>query len=95
MVEIPASEFLRTRAGLVRLLKAINRAGDNGISTRELCYKVFVSRDTFCIKQLEFAESQGYITRETMSLGTRGHPYTINKISVKGKKLLKELRANV
>jgi hypothetical protein len=97
MVEIPASEFARTHSGLIRLLEAIEKVGERGISTRELCYKVFVSRDSFCVKQLEFAEKQGYIIREVVPLGSsrRGHPYTINKITVKGKKLLKELRANV
>ena len=93
MVEIPATEFLRTHKGLVRLLEAIEKAGS--ISTRELCYKVFGSRHNFCIRQLEFAEKQGYIIRESVSLGGRGHPYTVNKITVKGKKLLKELRASV
>jgi hypothetical protein len=92
MVEIPPSEFLRTHRGLVRLLKAIEKAGDKGITTRELCYKVFTSRDSFCIKQLEFAEEQGYIARDTVSIGRRGHPYTVNKITTKGKKLLQELK---
>jgi CTP-dependent riboflavin kinase len=92
MVEIPASEFLRTRRGLVRLLEAIKKAGDSGITTRELCYKVFTSRDSFCVKQLEFAEEQGYITREVVPVGGRGHPYTINKITNKGSRLLAEIR---
>jgi hypothetical protein len=93
MVEIPADEFVMTHKGLVRLLEAIEKAGS--ISTRELCYKVFTSRDSFCVKQLEFAEKQGYIIRDTVPLGGRGHPYTVNKITKKGQKLLEELRANV
>jgi hypothetical protein len=95
MVEVPAADFYKKYRGLVKLLQEIQRAGDSGISTSKLCYKVFVSRDTFCMKQLEFAEKQGYITRKVMPSGGRGHPYTINKISSKGKKLLGELRANV
>jgi hypothetical protein len=92
MVEIPASEFARTHSGLIRLLEAIEKVGERGISTRDLCYKVFVSRDSFCVKQLEFAEKQGYITRDVVPVGGRGHPYTINKITSAGKKLLAEIR---
>jgi hypothetical protein len=95
VVEVPAADFKKKYAGLVRLLEAIEHAGDSGISTSKLCYKVFASRHTFCIEQLEFAKKQGYITRKVVSSGGRGHPYTINKISSKGKKLLEELRANV
>jgi hypothetical protein len=94
MVEISADEFARTHKGLIRLLQAIDKSGSEGISTRELCYKVFASRDTFCVKQLEYAEKQGYISRKTVPLGGRGHPYTVNRITAKGKNLLKEL-ANV
>jgi hypothetical protein len=63
------------------------------LTTRELCYKVFVSRDTFCVKQLEYAEKQGFIIRKTVPLGGRRHPYTINKITSGGRKLLAEIRA--
>jgi hypothetical protein len=94
VVEVPAAEFKKKYRGLVKLLQAIERTGDNGISTSKLCYKVFVSRHTFCIEQLEFAEKQGYITREVVPVGGRGHPYTLNKITKKGKELLRELRAN-
>jgi hypothetical protein len=92
MVEISADEFARTHKGLIRLLQAIDKSGSEGISTREVCYKVFVSRDTFCVKQLEYAEKQGYITRKTVSLGGRGHPYTVNKITSAGRRLLAEIR---
>jgi hypothetical protein len=92
VVEVPAAEFYKKYRGLVKLLRAIERAGDNGISTSKLCYKVFVSRHTFCIEQLEYAEKQGYITREVVPLGGRGHPYTVNKITSAGRKLLAEIR---
>jgi hypothetical protein len=92
VVEVPAAEFYKKYRGLVKLLRAIERAGDNGISTSKLCYKVFVSRHTFCIEQLEFAEKQGYITRDVVPVGGRGHPYTLNKITNRGKSLLKELK---
>jgi hypothetical protein len=94
MVEVPIDDFAKTHQGLIMLLKAIEKAGEEGISTKKLCYKVFVSRGSFCIKLLEFARKQGYITRETVSHGgKRGHPYTINKITSAGRKLLAEIRA--
>jgi hypothetical protein len=43
------------------------------------------------MKQLELAENWGYTTREVVHLEGRGHPYKVNKITSKGKKLLKEL----
>lgn len=100
MVEVPTAEFYKKYKGLVNLLQEIERSGDTGIATSKLCYKVFASRDSFCIKQLQLAEQWGFITREVVPLGgkkigRRGHPYKINKITVKGKKLLKELMANV
>ena len=92
VIEVPAAEFKKKYAGLVKLLQAIERTGDHGISTSKLCYKVFVSRHTFCIEQLEYAEKQGYITRDVVPVGGRGHPYTINKITNKGSRLLAEIR---
>jgi hypothetical protein len=100
MVEVPAADFYKKYRGLVMLLQEIERSGDTGIATSKLCYKVFTSRDSFCMKQLELAEDWGFITREVVPLDggkrrRRGHPYKINIITVKGKKLLKELRVNI
>jgi hypothetical protein len=95
MVEVPAAEFAKKYRGMVMLLQEISRHGDTGISTGKLCYKVFQSRHSFCMKQLELAENWGYVTREVVHLKGRGHPYKVNKITSKGKNLLKELRANV
>jgi hypothetical protein len=47
------------------------------------------------MKQLELAEEWGYTTREVVHLEGRGHPYKVNKITSKGKRLLQEIRANV
>ena len=91
MVEVPAEEFAKKYRGLIMLLKEIERVGDTGIATSKLCYRAFRSRHSFCIKQLEYAERQGYITRDIIRSGERGHPYTINRITAKGKTLLEEL----
>jgi hypothetical protein len=95
LVEVPAAEFAKKYRGMVMLLQEISKHGDTGISTSKLCYKVFKSRDSFCMKQLELAENWGYTTREVVHLEGRGHPYKINKITSRGKKLLQELRSNV
>jgi hypothetical protein len=87
LVEVPAAEFAKKYRGMIMLLQEISKHGDKGISTSNLCYKVFQSRHSFCMKQ--------YITREVVHLEGRGHPYKVNKITSKGKKLLQELRANV
>ena len=93
MVDVPVAEFYKKYRGLVKLLQEIERSGDTGIATSKLCYKVFVSRDSFCMKQLELAEEWGFITREVVPVGGRGHPYTINKITSAGRKLLAEIMA--
>jgi hypothetical protein len=92
VVEVPAAEFYKKYRGLVMLLQEIERSGDRGIATSKLCYKAFASRDSFCMKQLELAEEWGFITREVVPVGGRGHPYTVNKITSAGRKLLAEIR---
>lgn len=92
MVEIPADQFYERYENMVILLREIDRARSAGISTRELCEKVFHTKHQNCTKELRVAERNGYIIREVVPGGDRGDPYTINKINAKGKKLLRELK---
>jgi hypothetical protein len=93
MVQIPADQFYEKYENMVKLLEEIERMGSAGISTRSLCEKVFHTRHANCLKELKVAERNGYITRDVVPGEGRGHPYTLNKISKKGKKLLEELKA--
>jgi hypothetical protein len=95
MVEIPADQFYEKYENMVKLLEEIEKIGSAGISTRSLCEKVFHTRHINCLKELRIAERNEYIIRDVVPGGGRGHPYTVNKITKKGKKLLKELRGNI
>jgi hypothetical protein len=94
MVEIPADQFYEKYENMVKLLEEIERAGSVGISTRSLCEKVFHTRHVNCLKELRIAERNEYITREAVPGEGRGHPFVLNKITKKGKELLRELRAS-
>lgn len=95
MVEISAEEFARTHKGLIKLLRAIDAAGQTkGIATRKLCEQEFNSRH-YCNELLEYARRQGFITRKREPAEGKGNTLHVNRIAAKGKKLLKELEGIV
>jgi hypothetical protein len=86
--------FIRDHTGLVRLLIAVNRAGKRGISTRRVCEQVFNSR-SYGLEMLKEAAKQELITRSTPvppGKGERGNWLVVNKITPKGRRLLKNLQ---
>ena len=73
------------------MLKAIEDAGPSGLPTRKGSEKVFNSR-TYGWKILKQAEELGYLERKkARRKGSRGHPFVMNYITPKGRKLLREL----
>jgi predicted HTH transcriptional regulator len=83
------SDFLRKKdnAGLVRVLKIIQEAGKDGISTTKLCEQAFKTRN-YGIRVINRAYDEGYIKR--FGKNKRGHK-KINYLSDKGKELLSQL----
>ncbi len=84
------SDFLRKKdnAGLVRLLKIIQEAGKDGISTRKLCEQAFHTHN-YGMRVINRAYDDGYIKR--FGKNKRGHN-KINYLSDKGKELLSQLQ---
>jgi hypothetical protein len=73
------------------MLQAIGKAGPSGLPTRQGSEQVFNSR-THGWRVLKQAETLGYIKREkARRKGSRGHPYVMNYLTAKGRKLLREL----
>ena len=85
-----SSNFPRKRdnAGLVRLLKIIQEAGKDGISTRKLCEQAFHTHN-YGMRVINRAYDDGYIKR--FGKNKRGHNKT-NYLSDKGKELLSQLQ---
>ena len=85
------SDFLRKKdnnaAGLVRLLKVIQEAGKDGISTTKLCEQAFKTRN-YGMRVINRAYDDGYIKR--FGKGKHAHK-KINYLSEKGKELLSQL----
>jgi hypothetical protein len=85
------SDFLRKKdnaARLVRLLKTIEAAGKDGISTRELCKQAFKTRN-YGMRVINGAYDEGYIKR----FGKSKHsPKKINYLSDKGIEMLSQLQ---
>ena len=85
-LKVSSSDFLRkdNAAGLVRLLKIIQEAGKEGISTRKLCERVFKTRNYgMCV--INKAYDDGYIKR----FGKNKHGHNkVNYLSDIGKELL-------
>ena len=85
-----ASDFLRKKdnAGLVRLLKIIQAAGKNGISTTNLCDQAFKTRN-YSMRVINRAYDDDYIQRFGKN---KRSPKKVNYISDKGKELLSQLQ---
>ena len=88
-LKVSSSDFLRkdNAAGLVRLLKIIQEAGKDGISTRKLCEQAFKTRN-YGMRVINRAYDDGYIKR--FGKNKRGHN-KVNYLSDIGKELLSEL----
>jgi hypothetical protein len=87
-----SSNFPRKKdnAGLVRLLKIIQEAGKEGISTRKLCEQAFKTRN-YGMRAINRAYDDGYIKR----FGKNKHGHNkVNYLSDKGKELLNQLENN-
>jgi hypothetical protein len=95
-IKVTAADFRKTHAQLVKLLKALDKAGPNGgLSTRKLCEQVLNSK-AYARKNslIDQAVALGYITRKKVKRpkGLVGNPlWTVNFISPKGKQLLDQL----
>jgi hypothetical protein len=87
----PPSDFLRKKdnnaAGLVRLLKVIQEAGKDRISTTKLCEQAFKTRN-YGMRVINRAYDDGYINR--FGKGKHAHK-KINYLSEKSKELLSQL----
>jgi predicted HTH transcriptional regulator len=78
----------KDNTGLIRLLKIIQEAGKDGISTRKLCERAFHTRN-YGMRAINRAYDDGYIKR--FGKNKRGHN-KINYLSDKGKELLIQLQ---
>lgn len=85
------SDFLRKKdnnaAGLVRLLKVIEEAGKDGITTTKLCEQAFKTHN-YGMRVINRAFDEGYIKR--YGKGKHAHK-KINYLSEKGKEVLNQL----
>jgi predicted HTH transcriptional regulator len=89
-LKVSPSNFLgKDNAGLVRLLKTIQEAGKDGISTRKLCEQAFKTRN-YGMRVINRAYENGYINR--FGKNKRGHK-TVNYLSDKGKGAAKSAAA--
>lgn len=91
-IEVSPSEFARANKGLITLLKAVQKAGDEGTSTRKLLYDEIkmIGYGQTLIKR---AEKEGYIKRKEVKkpVGQKGAHLVMNYLTPKGKKLLSQL----
>jgi DNA-binding MarR family transcriptional regulator len=90
LIDVTPQDFLKLHNGLVRMLQALAEAGPSGLSTNKASLQVFNSR-TYGWRILTQAEELGYIERKQMPRPNGGHPYTMNSLTPKGRKLLQEL----
>lgn len=89
-IEISVSDFARTHKGLITLLKAVAKAGPDGITTRKLYTKIKMTGHGD--KLVDEAERKGYIVREERKPKTGVGFYPVyNIITPEGKALLKKL----
>jgi hypothetical protein len=73
---------------LVRVLKIIQEAGKDGISTRKLCEQAFKTRN-YGMRVINRAYDDGYIKR--FGKNKRGGHNKVNYLSDKGRELLSQL----
>jgi hypothetical protein len=78
--------------GLITVLNAVAKSGDDGISTRKLLYDEIkmIGYGQTLIKR---AEKEGYISRPKVRRpGYKGAHLVMNRLTPKGKKLLSQLQ---
>lgn len=86
---VSPSDLLRKyNAGLIRLLKIIQEAGKDGISTRKLCEQAFKTRN-YGMRVINKAYDDGYIKRFGKN---KRSTKKVNYLSDKGKELLSQLQ---
>jgi hypothetical protein len=91
--KVSPSDFLRKdNAGLVRLLKIIQDAGKDGISTRKLCEQAFKTRN-YGMRVINRAYDDGYIKR--FGKNKRGGHNKVNYLSDKGQELLSQMDTTI
>jgi len=90
MIDVTPADFHKLYGGLVRMLRAIEQAGPAGLTTNQAGVKVFNSRG-YGWKILNQADQMGYITREQVD---NNNYYVVNRLTAKGRKLLRDLDAN-
>jgi DNA-binding MarR family transcriptional regulator len=96
MIDVSPADFLKLYRGMVRALRAIEKASRSdpgrGLPTRKLSQDVFNSR-TYGWKVLKQAEKLGYIKRKRVQKpkGQRGNYMVMNYLTPKGRRLLQEL----
>jgi hypothetical protein len=89
MIDVSPSDFYKLHGGLVRVLRALEVAGPQGLSTRKVSEQVFNSH-SYGVYILKQAYDLGYIRRKIEPRQGPGHPYTMNYLAEKGRKLLQE-----
>jgi hypothetical protein len=94
-IKVTAEDFLRHHSQLVKLLKALDKAGHNGLSTRKLCENILNSK-AYARKNslIDQGVALGYLTRKKVKRpeGLVGNPiWIMNYITAKGKHLLDQL----
>ena len=94
-IRVTAEDFLRSHGQLVKLLEALDKAGNDGLFTRKLCEEILNSR-AYARKDslIDQAVALGYITRKKVKRpkGQIGNPvWVVNYITPKGKQLLDQL----
>lgn len=88
MVNVSPEEFMRANRALVKLVRTVNRAGKNGISTRRLLQEIGANEES----HIHRAQKEGYIIREEREPESgRGFKPVYNIITPKGRDFLEEL----
>jgi hypothetical protein len=72
------------------MLRALDQAGPAGLGTNEAGVKVFNSL-SHGWKVLKQADQMGYIARERSHRERGGHYYIVNRLTARGRRLLREL----
>jgi hypothetical protein len=88
MIDVTPSDFLKLHSGLVRMLRVLEQAEE--LPTTKAGEQVFNSR-TYGWRILVGAAELGYITRTPVARMGGGHPFVMNRLTEKGRQLLREL----
>jgi hypothetical protein len=96
-IQVTVEDFVNSHGSLVHLLKTLEKAEPEGLTTRDLCDISFNNRKRV-IKLIKEAEKAGYIRRFSMHkvnhkkrTNSRGRYYVMNTLTPTGKKLLSKL----